>query len=452
MLYRAITVYISWTFVFWGALSAQTYIKDVRPIVVKRCGVCHHEGGMAPFPLIKYEDFSRKATTALAAIESGLMPPWPADTSYRRFLNENVVTEKEKQIIKQWIENGKPRGKGREKPIPLPKPWKPDYTIFMQDSFTLYAHDKDRYLLFHVPQKAEKDMNVSVFAYRPGFAQTHHTELFVDSTASQTFEFTRPGFVLNDGNENYEGRYDFMRNYYYLSGWLPGNRYILPTRFGMRIPKGSQFMLMEHYAPTDKDYTFKSEVSLKFTQGKPKRYVTELTMHGHSDLVYTEYDNYAYFHLTKSDSMQESAMTMFKIPAGKVVTLHAKKTLDKDWSCFAVCPHAHHLARKIVTYAVTPSGDTLPLVRINDWRAEWQLMYLTQRFIYFPKGTTVHMFFTFDNTENNPENPYFPPRDAIYSFNADQEMMEFFLFCVPYKPGDERKKVKYPKSAGYLFE
>jgi hypothetical protein len=446
MLYRAVIAGL----VFWGLggmVFAQTFVKDVRPIVIKRCGACHYDGGMAPFPLLSYEDFSRKAQTALAAIESGLMPPWPADTAYRRYVNQNVLTEKEKQVIRSWIEAGKPRGKGKEKPVPPPKKWRPDYVVQMQDSFTLLKHDKDRYLFFHIPQKAEMDMNVSVFAYRPGFPQTHHTELFADSTARQSFDFTKPGFVLNEGNESYETKYDYLASYYYLSGWLPGNRYILPKNFAMRIPKGTQFLLLEHYAPTSKDYKFKSEVALKFTRGKPKRFVTELTMHGHSDLVVAEH--HAYERLELND---ENRMTFFKIEAGTAPTLHAQKTLDKDWSCFGFAPHAHHLARKIVVYAVRPQGDTVPLVKIDDWRAEWQWMYLTDKFLYLPKGTTVHMFFTYDNTENNPENPYFPPRDVVYSFNADQEMMEFFLFCVPYKRGDEHRKVKYPRSAGYLFE
>ncbi|MCS7086550.1 MAG: hypothetical protein RMM53_11860, partial [Bacteroidia bacterium] len=212
------------------------------------------------------------------------------------------------------------------------------------------------------------------------------------------------------------------------------------------------FMLMEHYAPTFKDYKFRSEVALKFTKGKPKRYVTELTMHGHSDLVYAEHDDYAYFNIVEADSSKQNVMSFFRIKAGTAPTLHAKKVLDRDWSCFALAPHAHHLARKIWVYAVRPGADTVGLIKINDWRAEWQLMYLTDKFLYLPKGTEIHMFFTYDNTENNPENPHRPPRDAIYSFNADQEMMEFFLFCVPYRKGDENRKVRYPKSAGFLFE
>ena len=33
-----------------------TFNKDVAPLLVDRCGMCHHPGGSAPFSLLSYPD------------------------------------------------------------------------------------------------------------------------------------------------------------------------------------------------------------------------------------------------------------------------------------------------------------------------------------------------------------------------------------------------------------
>ena len=42
----------------WGASSAHNpvWTLDIAPILYKHCTPCHHDGGLAPFPLVTYED------------------------------------------------------------------------------------------------------------------------------------------------------------------------------------------------------------------------------------------------------------------------------------------------------------------------------------------------------------------------------------------------------------
>ena len=131
------------------------------------------------------------------------------------------------------------------------------------------------------------------------------------------------------------------------------------------------------------------------------------------------------------------------LQADRVITFHSMNTIEQDLSAFSVLAHAHHLARKMLAYAVTPKNDTIPLLRINDWDFNWQYIYKFNKYVKLPKDTEIHFWVTYDNTANNPENPFVPPRDITSSFKEDDEMMELFIYSVPHKTGDENKLVEY---------
>ena len=83
-----------------------TFNEHIAPIVHANCSPCHRPGEAGPFHLITYKDVIRKAKTIVRATQSGLMPPWPADTSYSRFLGERFLTAYEKELIKRWVASG----------------------------------------------------------------------------------------------------------------------------------------------------------------------------------------------------------------------------------------------------------------------------------------------------------------------------------------------------------
>ena len=39
----------------------------------------------------------------------------------------------------------------------------------------------------------------------------------------------------------------------------------------------------------------------------------------------------------------------------------------------SVFPHMHLLGKDLICYAVTPSNDTINLIKINNWNFEWQI-------------------------------------------------------------------------------
>ena len=45
-----------------ASAQAVTFAKDVAPIVYAKCGVCHRQGGSAPFSLLTYSTARAHAT------------------------------------------------------------------------------------------------------------------------------------------------------------------------------------------------------------------------------------------------------------------------------------------------------------------------------------------------------------------------------------------------------
>ena len=64
-----------------------------------------------------------------------------------------------------------------------------------------------------------------------------------------------------------------------------------------------------------------------------------------------------------------------------------------------------------------------------------------------PKGYTVHVYGTFDNTDKNPLNPFHPPQEVRQgqgneSMQTTEEMFQFIFTYMPYKIGDESISLK----------
>ena len=56
-----------------------------------------------------------------------------------------------------------------------------------------------------------------------------------------------------------------------------------------------------------------------------------------------------------------------------------------------------------------------------------------------PKGSTLHIIGTYDNTANNPFNPFNPPQTIWSSgdMRSTDEMMTLLMIFLPYEKGDE---------------
>ena len=106
----------------------------------------------------------------------------------------------------------------------------------------------------------------------------------------------------------------------------------------------------------------------------------------------------------------------------------------------------HLLGKSIISFAITLTNDTIPLIKIDDWDFKWQYFYTFKNMVKIPKGSTIIVEAFFDNTINNPYNPNFPPDTVSEKVNwngkgsmrTTDEMLQFIITYLPYQNGDEK--------------
>jgi tetratricopeptide (TPR) repeat protein len=110
--------------------------------------------------------------------------------------------------------------------------------------------------------------------------------------------------------------------------------------------------------------------------------------------------------------------------------------LPVDVELLAIQPHAHNLARRMEASARLPDGSTRPLIAIADWDFRWQDVYRYVTPVLLPKGTTIAMRYTYDNSAANARNPHQPPARVVWGQNTSDEMGDLWLQVVPRATAD----------------
>ena len=116
----------------------------------------------------------------------------------------------------------------------------------------------------------------------------------------------------------------------------------------------------------------------------------------------------------------------------------------------------HLLGRSWRVFAIKPNGDTIKIVKINDWDFNWQNNYRFPNLVKIPAGSMVHVFGTYDNTVNNPLNPNNPPQPVSWGESTTEEMFLVYFEYVPYQTGDENMNItgtedQFVKPANKLY-
>lgn len=420
--------------VFFGCcffnLFAQktTFYKDIAPIINKHCQSCHYNQGNTPFVLDTYESIAYRIQTILKVIDENLMPPFPADTSYVKYYNQNVLTSNEKELIHKWVKTGMLKGKpfknihqnnnivikNKELEIPL------------LSNVSVKQHNEDIYIYKILDWQTDQSVWVEDYFFDIKSPFLHHAEILSLDSNYNTYNLADSLIITN----LYESKYFKLDKY--LFGWFPGSSCgVFPNGTHMKLDAKKSYLLVLHYISTNQNFIDSSRLLLYLKENQQQsRAIHEFAIHG----------TYRF--------LSENNRAVF-IPANTIQTFHYSETVTSDLSVFSVYGHAHHLCKNMLAYAVTPNNDTIPLLKINDWKFNWQLTYRFEKYIKIPKDSEIHFYATYDNTINNPENRHNPPKDVYASFMADDEMMEFFLMYLDYQEGDELLKIDYRNNKLY---
>jgi Flp pilus assembly protein TadD/mono/diheme cytochrome c family protein len=393
-------------------VEAVTFSRDIAPVLVEHCVVCHRPGGVAPMPLMSYQEVRPWARAIAEQVGARRMPPWKPEPGHggpfignRRLGNEQVA------LIQQWVAEGAVEGTRADlPPTPgWPAGWrlgKPDLVIEVPP-YTLPAGGRDVLRKFAIPIPIVGTTYVRGLEFQPGNASVvHHANMRIDLTgASRKLDAADP-------QPGYEGVTPFAARFPpgYFLGWTPGQlRPLAPASMAWRLDPGADMLLELHLMPREQPERVQSRIAFFFAGAAPTRVPATIRL-GRQNL---------------------------DIPAGATEYVNRDGyVLPVDVEVHGVQPHAHYLAREVKGFATLPDGTRTWLIYIKDWDFDWQDFYAYAKPFVLPKGTELTMEITYDNSAGNRRNPHSPPRRVTWGQKSSNEMGDLWIQVVPRNAAD----------------
>ena len=387
-------------------LDSPTYAGGVAKILNERCVTCHRPGQVGPFSLIGYENAKKYAKTIASVTKAGVMPPWKAISGYGAFLDENRLSPADILLLKNWADRGAPRG-ATNKTIETPQfssEWtlgKPDFVVTPSKAYSLPAEGEDEYRNFVFKTNYSETRWIRAIDVRPGNNKVvHHVIAYLDNGTAAA----RLAAKSTDGKEGYlapGGGTGFMPAGA-LGGWAPGVRARnAPEGTAFRLEPGETIVMQIHYHKSGKTELDQTKRAIYFASEAPKR---ELNL-----------DWALNYNLS--------------IPPGEANhKVRLERVIPKNATLYSTMPHMHLLGRNMKSWFEFADGTTQPLIDVENWDFNWQLVYWLKTPIKLPAGTKHIIEATYDNSINNPRNPNNPPKRVTWGEQTTDEM--FLLLSV----------------------
>jgi len=374
-----------------------------------------------PFPQPDYETrhqriralFARVICEKIAPRAYWRMPQPKFFKQHRRLTASRIEKKKSLNDSDIWVAEGAVEGTPTDLPA-MPKwneDWQlgtPDLVVQLPQAYNLRPEGKDVYRNFVFPIPVSQQKYVKGVEFRPGnWKVVHHAFINIDATRYSRRKAEKenpPGF---DGMSLPETA--SMPGGQTMS-WQPGKvPSFSPPGLAWTLAPDSDFVLQVHLHPTGKPEVAQPSIALYFTDQAPTNAAFRLNL---------------------------NPLTL-DIPAGvKGYSVEDKYILPIDVELIGTLPHAHYLAKRMEGHAQLPDGTIKDLLLIKDWDFNWQGDYRYAKPVALPKGTTLSMRFTYDNSRDNVRNPNQPPKRVRYGLQTTDEMAELWFQVLPRNPAE----------------
>lgn len=411
-------------------LSAQTWSDNVAQIVYDKCTKCHHSGGIAPFPLMTYNETSPMAAAIYDAVAQDEMPPWPPDNNYQQYVHNRALSASEKTTILDWILASTPEGNSANTPPPPVYTsanvlGNGDLTVQMPTYMSKATGLNDDYACFSVPSGLLENRVIKSIEIIPGNREiVHHALIYVDPNGIEVTD-------SSGGNCASPSSLDTKL----MAGYTPGASpmtlpAVAPLKLGINIAAGSNIYFAMHY-PAGSYGQFDS---------------TKVIFH--------------FYPLGTTGVRQVVAEPIiqnwgFSLPANQVTNVTAQYPpgtggVPANISVLSVFPHMHLLGESIKAYAIKTNGDTVKYANIPHWDFHWQDFYFFKNIQLTPTGSIIKGEGVYDNTSANIHNPNDPPQLVTAGLNTSDEMFLVYFHYMLYQNGDENYDMEELMSASLL--
>ncbi len=390
--------------------ARMTFTKDVAPIFMKSCVICHHPGDIAPMSLLTYEETRPWAKSIRKAVAGKVMPPWDASPAHGKFSNDISLTDEEVGVITAWVDAGAPEGDRSLMPKApeFAAGWRvgePDVIIDLGE-IKVPAQGADLFINKLYALDLPEDRWVRAVEVHPGNKEVmHHLVTF-----KGFIEMGSEPIPINDVSKAAASPVD-RRDVDILSIWAAGTPpTVNPAGMGHPIKKNSMLTFNIHIHPNGKETTDQTTVGLFFGEGP----------------------------IEKEIETGFAVNTGILIPAGdKGYTEVASHVFGQDSQIISFFPHMH-VRGKAMTYKMTyPDGREETLLDVPTYDFNWQWVYYPEEYIKVPKGSRIEVTAKYDNSAANEHNPD-PAREIMFGEDTNSEMLFGFFEVI----ADEGMKLR----------
>jgi hypothetical protein len=338
--------------------------------------------------LATYEDARPWAKAIKEELLEKRMPPWHAVKGYGEFRNAPPLTQRDVDLIVNWVEGGAP--KGDEKDLPsgplLTNGWQlgnPDL-VLKPRSESKVAADANDYRVF-VLTTIKEDKRLVAIDLQPGNGTLVHCAKFylvkgAGEAGTETMVPVRMEDTIGTGD---------LRSATALGTWIPGQRpSTLEEGLAYLLPAGSRVVVKIHYRGSGQAGSDLSTFGLYFDKTTPRSQVQEIP-------------------ITSIDAM---------IPvAAEPQPLRLSYTTQSDAEAVGIRPSVHPLLISVQATAFRPDGSEEVLLWSRGYQFDWEPTYYFRQRVPLPKGTRIEVVAYFDNSEANQKNPNDPPKPVRWS-------------------------------------
>ncbi len=355
--------------------------KELVRILQRNCLSCHHSGGMA-FSLATWDEARPWAKAIKEEVLERRMPPWHAVKGYGDFSNAPTLTQRDIDLIVNWVEGGAPKGEDKDLPSdPLfLNDWqlgKPDLILKPETPTTVAADANDTQIVtFPITLKEDRWLSaVDVLPGNPSVVHCATVLLLTPKDGQQSGETMMQ--VQNKAPAPVSGLSPMVGDLLptILAKWIPGQK---PVAFepGMAqlIPAGAGFAIMLHYRGSGERAQDLSTLGLYFSKTPPRKRVSTVTINDIDGII--------------SASTQPQRVVL-------------SSTTQTDTEAIAIRPSTHPSITSLQATAYRPDGTQEVLIWVRGHRSDWQPTYYFRKPVLLPKGTRVEVIAYIDGSDEN---------------------------------------------------
>jgi tetratricopeptide (TPR) repeat protein len=297
----------------------------------------------------------------------------------------------------------------------------PDLIVTLRAPYSLPLQDSDVFRNFVIPNVTASDRYVRALEFRSGNHKVvHHAEFRLDESDASWQRDTEEPEVGFGGMDNPTARYPDG----HFVNWVPGKRISeLTEGHAWRLPAKADLVVQLHMMPSGFEEVIDPQIGLYFTDEPPKQ----------------------------NPQMIWLGSRWLPIAAGDTdFMIRDSYELPHDVDVLSVLPHCHFICKGIKAWAMLPDGSQQWLARVEDWDFYRQSESRFKQPLSLPRGTTVSVEFSYDNSADNERNPNSPPQDIEFGPLSSNEMADLWIQVMPKKESESEILKRF--SARHLRE